>query len=90
MVPVARFQGSRLASGHAPSPYQHTQSSNQRPSKVARTSSEATIGAALVEAENELGKEVHFSLDGQLYEFLLLFCNFHLVLHLRYADCSVM
>ncbi|KAL8135667.1 hypothetical protein AgCh_010339 [Apium graveolens] len=57
MVPVARFQGSRLASGHAPSPYQQSQSSNQRPSKVARTSSEATIGAALVEAENELGKE---------------------------------
>ncbi|KAL8122563.1 hypothetical protein AgCh_019050 [Apium graveolens] len=57
MVPVARFHGSRLASGHAPSPYQHTQSSNQRASKVARLSSEATIAAALVEAENNLENE---------------------------------
>ncbi|KAL1820777.1 hypothetical protein DCAR_0417124 [Daucus carota subsp. sativus] len=57
MVPVAKFQGSRLASGHAPSPYQHTQSSSTRPSKVARLSSEATISAALVEAESELGIE---------------------------------
>ncbi|KAK1391190.1 5'-3' exoribonuclease [Heracleum sosnowskyi] len=57
MVPVTRFHGSRLASGHAPSPYQHTQSNNQRAPKVARLSSEATIGAALVEAENNLEKE---------------------------------
>ncbi|XP_063949470.1 5'-3' exoribonuclease 3 [Daucus carota subsp. sativus] len=57
MVPVARFHGSRLASGHAPSPYQHTQSANQRAPKVARLSSEATIGAALVEAENNLENE---------------------------------
>ncbi|KAK1381782.1 5'-3' exoribonuclease [Heracleum sosnowskyi] len=59
LVPVARFHGSRLASGGAPSPYQHTQSNNQRAAKVARLSSEATIGAALVEAEHNLEKEAY-------------------------------
>lgn len=87
LVPVARFHGSRLASGPSPSPYQKTGSKagkneyqlgkattdlsvldiknkqpgtsgdkqiNIRAQKVARLSTGATIGAALVEAENNL------------------------------------
>lgn len=71
LVPVSRFQGSRLASGPSPSPYeqQGTESRSQvdarnkrkwtaddnttsQAHKVARLSSGATIGAAIVEAEN--------------------------------------
>ncbi|KAI3937855.1 hypothetical protein MKW92_025261 [Papaver armeniacum] len=51
LVPVARFQGSRLASAPLPSPYERT-------GKVARhTSSGASVGAAIVEAENSLELE---------------------------------
>ncbi|EHA8590959.1 5'-3' exoribonuclease 2 [Cocos nucifera] len=58
IVPVARFHGSRLASGALPSPYDQSGSSNSkginfRAQKVARIASEgATVGAAIVEAEN--------------------------------------
>ncbi|XP_042991601.1 5'-3' exoribonuclease 3 [Carya illinoinensis] len=98
LVPVARFHGSRLASGPSPSPYQQSESNYNsgssmsarndyqrgqdtaglsgleikskqswatdargtfaRPQKVARLSSGATIGAAIVEAENSLEIEV--------------------------------
>ncbi|KAH7656232.1 5'-3' exoribonuclease 2 protein [Dioscorea alata] len=58
IVPVARFHGSRLASGPSPSPFQESGSS-QRHRKAARLSSEATVGAALVEAENSLETEIH-------------------------------
>nr|XP_029117806.1 5'-3' exoribonuclease 3 isoform X3 [Elaeis guineensis] len=64
IVPVARFQGSRLASGALPSPYDQSGSSNSkgtnfRAQKVARISSEgATVGAAIVEAENSLEIEI--------------------------------
>ncbi|KAJ0987361.1 hypothetical protein J5N97_005717 [Dioscorea zingiberensis] len=59
MVPVARFHGSRLASGPSPSPYQQSGSSH-RSRKVSRLSSEGTtVGAALVEAENSLETEIH-------------------------------
>ncbi|XP_059459559.1 5'-3' exoribonuclease 3 isoform X1 [Corylus avellana] len=88
LVPVARYHGSRLASGPSPTPYQQSGSSHSserstfarkdyqheqasarlsgveikskqsgaspRPQKVARLSSVATIGAAIVEAENSL------------------------------------
>ncbi|KAM7517253.1 hypothetical protein LguiA_006836 [Lonicera macranthoides] len=83
LVPVARFQGSRLASGPTPSPYKQTGSNgcsvsstgiknesqigqattglsvlNIRAQKVARMSSSgATIGAAIVQAENNLELE---------------------------------
>ncbi|KAK4779401.1 hypothetical protein SAY86_006929 [Trapa natans] len=69
LVPVARFQGSRLASGASPSPYQNVRVGSRRkldedgngtfsrPSKVPRMSSGATIGAAIVEAENNLETE---------------------------------
>lgn len=90
LVPVARFSGSRLASGPSPSPYQqggtarrdqlqHGTSSLSvldfpfehygtvndtgsifRTKKAARLSSGATIGAAIVEAENILESEVCF------------------------------
>ncbi|XP_038715665.1 5'-3' exoribonuclease 3-like isoform X2 [Tripterygium wilfordii] len=61
LVPVARFHGSRLASGTTPAPYKQTGFGGTPPSshKVARLSSEASIGAALVEAENSLEIEVH-------------------------------
>lgn len=97
LVPVNRFQGSRLASGPSPSPYQksrpgHSSKSSLevkdaeklrdgmasaqinagckrkwtsdddetsvRAHKVARYSSGATIGAAIVEAENSLEIDV--------------------------------
>ncbi|GMH13667.1 hypothetical protein Nepgr_015508 [Nepenthes gracilis] len=65
LVPVSQFRGSRLASAPLPSVFRHkgyTQVSNSdckattsvRPQKVARLSSAATIGAAIVEAENSL------------------------------------
>jgi 5'-3' exoribonuclease 2 len=69
LVAVARFHGSRLASAPTPSPYQddgtHSQTSDGKRSsvrrhKVARLSSTANIGAAIVEAENSLEIEVCF------------------------------
>ncbi|XP_073294880.1 5'-3' exoribonuclease 3 [Primulina huaijiensis] len=91
LVPVARYHGSRLASGPSSSPYQQKDSTllghNQigqatsslsildihckqsetpedkrnyvRAQKVTRVDSGATIGAAIVEAENSLEIEVH-------------------------------
>ncbi|KAJ6405881.1 hypothetical protein OIU84_013782 [Salix udensis] len=68
LVAVAQFHGSRLASAPTPSPYQdhrtHSQTSDGKGSsvqrhKVARFSSTANIGAAIVEAENSLEIEVH-------------------------------
>ncbi|XP_062095563.1 5'-3' exoribonuclease 3-like isoform X2 [Humulus lupulus] len=69
LVPVSRFHGSRLASGPSPSPYQESGSGyssksrqvmdlsgkgSSQAGKVARSSSAATVGAAIVEAENNL------------------------------------
>uniref|UniRef100_A0A0E0N5N4 5'-3' exoribonuclease n=1 Tax=Oryza rufipogon TaxID=4529 RepID=A0A0E0N5N4_ORYRU len=61
IVPVARFQGSRLASGPVPSPYEQNGSDknnggkNSRARKAARVSSSgSSIAAAIVEAENDL------------------------------------
>ncbi|GMY28285.1 5'-3' exoribonuclease 3 isoform X2 [Fagus crenata] len=99
LVPVARFHGSRLASGPSPSPYQQSgfkhssesstsvrkdyqlgqataglseleikskqswaserRGASAQPNKVARLSSGATIGAAIVEAENNLEIDVN-------------------------------
>ncbi|KAM1012341.1 hypothetical protein ACFX13_043211 [Malus domestica] len=62
LVPVSRFQGSRLASGHTASPYQQSGKSNDQgnPRKVARLSSEmSTVGAAIVEAEDNLELDEH-------------------------------
>lgn len=99
LVPVGRFQGSRLASGPSSSPYQRHQGSkkeyqvkhatkdlsaldiqNKRPmqsddlraKKVARLSSGATVGAAIVEAETSLEREVIF-----LFELTLLVFKYH-------------
>ncbi|XP_007017772.2 PREDICTED: 5'-3' exoribonuclease 3 isoform X1 [Theobroma cacao] len=64
LVPVARFHGSRLASGPSPAPFQQTMESNGngssgQPHKVRRLSSGATIGAAIVEAEDSIETEEH-------------------------------
>ncbi|XVE94584.1 hypothetical protein REPUB_Repub02eG0021200 [Reevesia pubescens] len=64
LVPVARFHGSRLASGPSPAPFQQTMVSNDngssgRPQKVQRLSSGATIGAAIVEAEDSIETDAH-------------------------------
>ncbi|KAH1064982.1 hypothetical protein J1N35_029969 [Gossypium stocksii] len=64
LVPVARFHGSRLASGPTPVPFQQTVESNgngssSRPHKVRRLSSGANIGAAIVEAEDIIETDVH-------------------------------
>ncbi|XP_021771557.1 5'-3' exoribonuclease 3-like isoform X1 [Chenopodium quinoa] len=60
LVPVSRFHGSRLASAPSPSPFQKGLggSSESKPQKIARTSG-ATIGAAIVQAENSLEMEAH-------------------------------
>jgi 5'-3' exoribonuclease 2 len=105
LVPVARFHGSRLASGPSPSPYQQSgfkhssesstsvrkdyqlgqataglseleikskqswaserRGASAQPNKVARLSSGATIGAAIVEAENNLEIDVCFPASGE-------------------------
>ncbi|KAK2660700.1 hypothetical protein Ddye_007233 [Dipteronia dyeriana] len=71
LVPVSRFQGSRLASRPSPSPYQQSEGvdvlglsgnngegTSDRPHKVKRLYSGATIGAAIVEAEDSLETEI--------------------------------
>lgn len=104
LVPISRFDGSRLASGPRPSPYQQSGSGyssksstslrkesqvgqattdlselkiknnqswesngTQRASKVARLSSSATVGAAIVEAENSLEIDVRFLASGKAF-----------------------
>uniref|UniRef100_A0A0D9V8E9 5'-3' exoribonuclease n=1 Tax=Leersia perrieri TaxID=77586 RepID=A0A0D9V8E9_9ORYZ len=64
IVPVARFQGSRLASGPVPAPYEQNGSdkknrgNHSRAQKAARVSSSgSSIAAAIVEAENDLEAE---------------------------------
>ncbi|KAI3824363.1 hypothetical protein L1987_05821 [Smallanthus sonchifolius] len=58
LVAVGRFQGSRLASGPSPSPYQSKGAlSHSRPKKVALMSSGSTVGAAIVEAESSLERD---------------------------------
>ncbi|CAH1412758.1 unnamed protein product [Lactuca virosa] len=52
LVPVGRFQGSRLASGPSPSPY------HSRPQKLARLSTSSSVGAAIVQAESSLENDV--------------------------------
>ncbi|KAL9266869.1 5'-3' exoribonuclease 3-like protein [Drosera capensis] len=83
LVPVSRFQGSRLASAPLPSPFQQKGSNNGsrnsnhgknvnhsgrssnnvvdsgRPQKIGRSYSAATVGAAIVEAEEGLAKEAY-------------------------------
>ncbi|KAI3734152.1 hypothetical protein L6452_13615 [Arctium lappa] len=58
LVPVGRFQGSRLASGPLPSPYQNGNQTQHRVQKVARLSSGCTVGAAIVEAESNLERDI--------------------------------
>lgn len=104
LVPVARYHGSRLASGPSPKPYQQSgfshsserstlvrkddqheqaaarlsgpeikskQGASARPLKVAHLSSAATIGAAIVEAEDSLEIEVRFPALGQALNVIL-------------------
>lgn len=56
LIPVSRFQGSRLATG--PSPYQNANQTHNRVHKVARLSSGPTAGAAIVEAGTNLERDV--------------------------------
>ncbi|KAJ3693624.1 hypothetical protein LUZ60_009104 [Juncus effusus] len=60
IVPVARFQGARLASGPVPAPFQPANqgatSGAKRVSKVARIEG-SSVSAALVQAENDLESE---------------------------------
>ena len=70
LVPVARYQGSRLASGPSPAPFQQTMESNGngssgQPHKVRHLSSGATIGAAIVEAEDSIETDVCFPASGE-------------------------
>ncbi|KAL1099983.1 hypothetical protein V6Z11_D05G198400 [Gossypium hirsutum] len=63
IVPVTRFNGSRLASGSSPAPFQQTMESNGdessgRPHKVRRLNSGVTIDAAIVEAEDSIESDM--------------------------------
>uniref|UniRef100_A0A453G1P8 5'-3' exoribonuclease n=1 Tax=Aegilops tauschii subsp. strangulata TaxID=200361 RepID=A0A453G1P8_AEGTS len=54
IVPVARFQGSRLASGAVASPYEHNGRSTEKGSQAKKarvSSSDSSLSAAVVEAE---------------------------------------
>ena len=108
LVAVARFTGSRLASGPSPSPYQQAGSSTSgkgdqlgkaassmavlniqckqpgksddklthiRAQKIARSTSGATIGAAIVEAENSLEIDVCFPALEYNFEAILKFSH---------------
>ena len=70
LVPVSRFHGSRLASAPSPSPFQKGQngsSDSSKPLKVARSSSSATIGAAIVAAEDSLENDVCILAQGNIF-----------------------
>lgn len=73
MVPVARFRGSRLASAPSPSPFQQSlgRTADVQARKVARLSSSANVGAAIVEAENSLEIEVCFLLLERHFNVIL-------------------
>ncbi|KAF6166531.1 hypothetical protein GIB67_005393 [Kingdonia uniflora] len=65
LVPVARYQGSRLASAPAPSPYKQSTSDGEvhmQAKKIVRYS-ETTVGAAIVEAEKNLETEIRENKD---------------------------
>ncbi|ESW28363.1 hypothetical protein PHAVU_003G280400 [Phaseolus vulgaris] len=78
LVAVSQFHGSRLALAPTPSPFQQSGHYNshmsssvrkdkkepfERPRKVVRLSSGASVAAAIVEAENSLEIEVHDNKD---------------------------
>nr|CAB3482338.1 unnamed protein product [Digitaria exilis] len=61
IVPVANFRGSRLASGAVPSPYEQNGAHRERTGKARKaarvSSSDSSISAAIVEAENDLEEQ---------------------------------
>ncbi|GMI91317.1 5'-3' EXORIBONUCLEASE 3, 5'-3' exoribonuclease 3 [Hibiscus trionum] len=64
LFPVARFNGSRLASGSSPAPFQQTMESNGdgssgRPSKVRCLNSGSAVSAAIVETEDSIESDLH-------------------------------
>ncbi|KAK6249767.1 hypothetical protein SCA6_003772 [Theobroma cacao] len=59
LLPVARFNGSRLALGPSLAPFQQKMESLGQPYKMRRLSSSTTIGAAIVEAEDSMHFNVH-------------------------------
>ncbi|KAK6276435.1 hypothetical protein POUND7_006144 [Theobroma cacao] len=59
LLPVARFNGSRLALGPSLAPFQPKMESLGQPYKMRRLSSSTTIGAAIVEAEDSMHFNVH-------------------------------
>ncbi|KAJ1395518.1 Zinc finger, CCHC-type [Sesbania bispinosa] len=80
LVAISRFHGSRLASAPTPSPFQQSghydphmstsvkdNRSFERPHKVARLTSGATVAAAIVEAESSLEIEVCFPASGEAF-----------------------
>lgn len=79
LVAVSRFHGSRLASAPTPSPFQQSghydslESSSarkvnkERPPKVAKLSSGASVAAAIVEAETSLEIDVCFPASGEAF-----------------------
>jgi len=76
LVAVSKFHGSRLASAPTPAPFQHSGPTSvkkgnkevfERPSKVSKLSSGATVAAAIVEAENSLEIDVCYFTSGEAF-----------------------
>ena len=76
LVAVSKFHGSRLASAPTPAPFQQSgptsvrkgnKEVSERPSKVSKLSSGATVAAAIVEAENSLEIDVCYSTSGEAF-----------------------
>lgn len=89
IVPVQRFQGSRLASGAVPVPYEQNGSRkdnkerNSRARKAARVSTTgSSIAAAIVEAENDLEAQVILPIWHEMISDVL--CNKYLQVHLTF------
>ncbi|KAE8659858.1 hypothetical protein F3Y22_tig00116962pilonHSYRG01219 [Hibiscus syriacus] len=64
LVPVARFNGSRLSSGSSPAPFQQTMESNGdgssgRPSKVQRLNSGAAVSASIIKTDDNIESDIH-------------------------------
>ena len=104
LVAVSRFHGSRLASAPTPPPFQPSGHYNsqasasvrkdnkeafERPLKVSRVSSGATVAAAIVEAENNLEIDVCFPASGEAFFRTNIWVNLLLGMSLaRNLSCS--
>lgn len=70
LAAISQFHGSRLASARMPSPFQQSGRNKEvleKPSKVLRLSSGATVAAAIVEADNSLEIDASSPASGETF-----------------------